>query len=231
LNPPRDGQHSIARTVVLHLLPGALIVAFYILAAPVVRYLGFPSLMTIFLAILFVLIPFELGYLFYRARESGASLGRIVLYREPVPKGQFVVLVLGLFVWSAICSVFVYPPLGTFFIENVFFWAPEWSFLEEDFARYSTVALLITWALRFIVNAIVGPIVEELYFRGYLLPRISRLGGVGAASQHGALFHLPLLHTLAEPRPHHWSPTYGLHCLVEEEHLREHRCACPRERF
>jgi uncharacterized protein len=28
----------------------------------------------------------------------------------------------------------------------------------------------------FAVNAVAGPIVEEVYFRGYLLPRISRFG-------------------------------------------------------
>ena len=44
-------QHSAARTVVLHLLPGVLMTAFYAGAAPVVRGLGFPSLMAIFLAI------------------------------------------------------------------------------------------------------------------------------------------------------------------------------------
>jgi membrane protease YdiL (CAAX protease family) len=176
LSPRTDEQHSVARTVVLHLLPGALIVAFYVLAAPVVKSLGFPSLMAIYLAITFVLIPFELGYLFYQARKNGTSLGDVVLYREPVPKGQFVALVLGLFVWSAICSVLLYPPLDAFFIENVFFWVPEWLFFSEDFARYSVAALLLTWVFGFVVNAIVGPIVEELYFRGYLLPRISRLG-------------------------------------------------------
>jgi hypothetical protein len=62
-NGTLDEQHSAARTVVLHLLPGALITAFYAGAAPVVRSLGFPSLMAIFLAIAFVLILFELGYL------------------------------------------------------------------------------------------------------------------------------------------------------------------------
>ena len=60
-----DEQHSGVRTLVLHLLPGALITAFYAGAAPVVRSLGFPSLMAIFLALGFVLIPFELGYLIY----------------------------------------------------------------------------------------------------------------------------------------------------------------------
>ncbi len=171
-----DEQHSVARTVVLHLLPGALITAFYIGAAPVVRSLGFPSLMAIFLAIAFVLIPFELGYLIYQARKNESTLGSVVLYREPVPRIQFVGLVLGLFVWSAICAMLLYPPLDAFFIENVFSWLPGWFFFTEDFAQYSTAVLLITWAFGLVVNGIAGPVVEEMYFRGYLLPRISRVG-------------------------------------------------------
>jgi CAAX protease family protein len=171
-----DGQHSVARTVVLHLLPGVLMVAFYVLAAPLVRSLGFPSLMAIYLAILLVLIPFELGYLFYRARKNRCSLGSVVLYREPVPRAQFVALVLGLLAWSAIFYVLIYPPLDVYFIETVFFWLPDVLFLAEDFARYSTAALVITWVLGFVVNGIAGPMVEEIYFRGYLLPRISRFG-------------------------------------------------------
>lgn len=170
------GQHSLARTLVLHLLPGALITLFYVVAAPVVRGLGFPSLVAIYLAILIVLIPFELGYLLYRARRNGTSLGSVVLYREPVPRAQFVALVLGLFVWSSVFYVLIYPPLDVFFIENVFFWLPDAFFLAEDFARYSTATLLFTWVLGFVANAIAGPVVEEVYFRGYLLPRISRFG-------------------------------------------------------
>ena len=76
-----DGQHSVARTVVLHLLPGVLMVVFYVLAAPLVRSLGFPSLMAIYLAILLVLIPFELGYLFYRARKTRCSLASVLTSR------------------------------------------------------------------------------------------------------------------------------------------------------
>ncbi len=176
VNGAADEQHSAVRSVVLHLLPGALMVAFYALAAPVMRSLGFPSLMAIFLAILLVPIPFELGYLFYRARKNGSSLGSVVLYREPVPRAQFVALVLGLLAWSAIFYVLLYPPLDAFFIENVFFWLPEELFLAEDFARYTAAALVITWVLGFVVNGIAGPMVEEAYFRGYLLPRISRFG-------------------------------------------------------
>ena len=184
-----DGQHSLARTIVLHLMPGALMVAFYVVAGPVVRDLGFPSLMAIYLAILFVLIPFELGYLLYWARKNGSSLGSVVLYREPVPRVQFVALVLGLLAWSGIFYVLIYPPLDAFFIENVFSWLPDSFFFAEDFARYSTAALLLTWAFGLVVNAIVGPIVEEVYFRGYLLPRLSRFG-VWAPLVNTVLFSL-----------------------------------------
>jgi uncharacterized protein len=171
-----DEQHSVARTVVLHLLPGALITAFYVGVAPVVRSLGFPSLMAIFLAIAFVLIPFELGYLIYQARRNASTLGSVVLYRQPVPRGQFVALVLGIFAWWGLWSVLLFPPLDKFFMENVFSWLPGWFLFAEDFTRYSTAALLITWTFGLVVNGIAGPVVEEVYFRGYLLPRISRLG-------------------------------------------------------
>jgi uncharacterized protein len=171
-----DEQHSAARSVVLHLLPGALITAFYIAVAPTVRELGFPSLMVLYLAIVIVLIPFELGYLLYRAQSGGVSLGRVVLYREPVSRGQSVGLVLSTVVWASLIAMLLFPPLDEFFIENVFFWVPEWVFPAEDFSQYSAAVLLITWVIGFIANGIVGPLVEELYFRGYLLPRISRFG-------------------------------------------------------
>jgi hypothetical protein len=173
----QDRQHSIAHSVVLHLLPGALITAFYIGVAPVVRDLGFPSLMALYLAIVFVLIPFELGYLLYRARTEGVSLGKVVLYREPVPRGQLVGLVLITFIWAALIATLLFPPLDEFFTETLFSWLPGWFFMAEDFAQYSATALLITWVFGLVANGIAGPVVEELYFRGYLLPRIERLGG------------------------------------------------------
>jgi hypothetical protein len=47
--------------------------------------------------------------------------------------------------------------------------------------------------------------------RGYVLPRVFAAEdltswGVGAAGEHGALLALPLVHTLAERRPHRDRP-------------------------
>jgi uncharacterized protein len=169
-------QHSLRRTLVLHLLPGALITVFFVAAVPVVRSLGFPSIMALFLAIAFVLVPFQLGYLLYQSRSEGRSFGSVVDYREPVPRGQFLVLVAGLFAWSGLIFVLVFPPLDDFFISAAFSWVPAMFFFDEDFAQYSTTILLITWTVGLILNGFVGPIVEEIYFRGHLLPRISRFG-------------------------------------------------------
>lgn len=183
-----DEQHTVARTVVLHLLPGVLLLAFCVAAAPVVRSFGFPSLMAAFLGIFFVLIPCELGYLFYRSRETG-SLSSVVLYREPVHRGRFFFLVISLFAWAALCSVIFYPPLDDFFRENVFFWFPESLMLFDGISGYSTAALATTWVFGVVVNGVAGPVVEELYFRGYLLPRISRFGA-WAPPVNAALFSL-----------------------------------------
>ncbi len=118
-----------------------------------------------------------------------------------MPRAQFVALVLGLLAWSAIFYMLIYPPLDAFFIENVFSWLPDAFFLVEDFSRYSTGALVITWVLGFVVNAVAGPMAEEMYFRGYLLPRISRFG-----------VWAPLVNTVLFTIYHFFTPPNGSPC-------------------
>ena len=86
----------------LHLIPGALLTAFYFLTAPLVMSVGYPPEMALLLGILIVLIPFELGYLFYQAhKQSGRlSLQDIVVYREPLPLWQYFVAVPVLLGWG-----------------------------------------------------------------------------------------------------------------------------------
>jgi uncharacterized protein len=198
-----DEQHSVVRTVVLHLLPGILFLAFYVAALPVVRGLGFPSLMAIFLIIVFVFVPFQLGYLLYRARRDGTPFGEVVRYREPVPKGRFAGLVFSLFAWSALCAVLFAPPLDAFFLENMFFWLPESFLLTEDFSRYPAAVLGVTWVSGLVLNGFVAPVVEELYFRGYLLPRISRLGAWA-----------PLVSTVLFSLYHLFTPWQTVGCVI-----------------
>ena len=59
-----------------------------------------------------------------------------------------------------------------------FSWLPEWFaiFDIEQLQRYARPTLLITFWVGLIVNGFALPIVEELYFRGYLLSRLERFG-------------------------------------------------------
>ena len=68
-------------------------------------------------------------------------------------------------------------PLDHFFITHFFNWLPDWFFVQEmgdNLENYSKSVLIITLTTGFFINGIFGPIIEELYFRGFLLPRISR---------------------------------------------------------
>ena len=67
--------------------------------------------------------------------------------------------------------------------------------LANGFAQFSTTSLLITWAFGVIANGLAAPVVEEMYFRGYLLPRISRLGALA-----------PLVNTVLFSHYHFFSP-------------------------
>ena len=167
--------HSIWRSLTLHLLPGALITAFYFLAGPLVMRAGYPSIMALFLAIVVILIPFELGYLLYEGKRTTGrfSLHNVVVYRDPMPFWHYLLLVPLLVAWML--AVFVlFRPVDSYLVQAFFSWLPDWSILATSVApisQYPQAVLVVTFVAEMALS-IAGPVVEELYFRGYLLPRI-----------------------------------------------------------
>lgn len=180
-------QHSLARSLALHLGPGLLILAFFVVAGPLVVSLGYPSLMALFVAIAVVLIPCELGYLLYLGyRANGRlSLEGIVVYREPTPAWQRGLLALTLLGWSGLGMSIATGLVDNALIERFFSWLPEWFFINgfaSHAGDYSRQALWATWMAGLVLNGVLGPWVEELYFRGYLLPRMAWLKGWAPAA-------------------------------------------------
>jgi membrane protease YdiL (CAAX protease family) len=180
--------HSVWHSIILHLLPGVLLLIFFVIAAPIVENLGLPLRFAPLLGILLVLIPFELGVLFYEGKKRNGkfSLSGIVDYRENIPLGQYFLWVPLLIVWSSICALLL-SPFGDFLIDTVFSWLPAW-FVYSDNSGTSRIILVVMVTAYGIAN-VSAAIVEELYFRGYLLPRLSRLKG-WAPAVNAALFAL-----------------------------------------
>jgi len=138
-------------------------------------------------------IPLELGYLFYQGKKRNGrfSLEGVILYRQPLSVGSVIlwtvitfVAVLALFVLSA--------PLTSFLETAIFSGIPDWFKLDTGLeGGFSTRALWIVNIASLIVFVVGISITEELYFRGYLLPRLShlRLWAVLLNSFLFALYH------------------------------------------
>jgi membrane protease YdiL (CAAX protease family) len=191
----------------LHLIPGALITIFYFLIAPAIIRARYPPLMALLLAILIILIPFELGFLYYQGRKLNGrySLEGVVLLRDRTPIWQSALLVFTLITWGGLAFGFL-SVVDDFFIQTLFAWLPDWALparLVGDPDQYSKSAFALTVFAGFLLNGFAGPFVEELYFRGYLLPRIP-------ASKKWA----PLINVLLFSLYHFFSPWQNVTRIV-----------------
>ncbi len=175
-------QHSILKSVVLSLAPGLLVLLFFVIFAPHGSRLGLPPILVIFTAIPLVLVPFELGYLLRQGKKLNGriTLERVVLFRDKLSIWQFLWLVPILLFWAAFCFGVLAPKIDPVITSRFFSWLPGFFSLEmtaKGMAQFSKTVLWITLALGLVFNGLIGPVVEELYFRGYLLPRLSKIGG------------------------------------------------------
>jgi len=177
-------KHSTTQSVFLHLLPGILVGCFYFLAREPVATMGFPSIFALLLAFAFVLIPFELGYLFYQGKKKTGrfTLQGIISYRKSIPNWQY--LVWPILLVPVIGAIFkLLAPLDALLQERLFFWMPDLNYGLDG--NYSRTILIVTYAMFLLFSVFIAPLVEEMYFRGYLLPRMQ---GKFATLFHSFLF-------------------------------------------
>jgi membrane protease YdiL (CAAX protease family) len=185
--------HSPVASIALHILPGVITLAIYLLLRQPVAAIGYPSLVALNVAILVGLIPTVAAILLYSGyRQNGrVSLQGVLLYREHMRLRIYLVNVLLVFGASLVLITlvgekFISPLLKT----TLFSWMPtvDWGLG----GGYSKSVLIASYALVAIASTVCEPIVEELYFRGFLLPRMD-FSGRWTVPLHTflyALFHL-----------------------------------------
>ena len=193
-------DHSQLRLASLHLLPGGLGMGALLFFAPLAERFGFPPLLAGFGVVGFLVFTgFQLGYLLYQGKKLNGShsLQGVVLYREPIRWWRYLALALPIFAWLAFVWFVLRPPINRYFIDNFFTWMPGFFFddyLLKNLHGYTTSSLLAAGIL-FTVAISIGGVVEELYFRGYLLPRMTSLGKWA-----------PAVNVLLFSLYHFWSP-------------------------
>jgi membrane protease YdiL (CAAX protease family) len=208
----RTEQHKAPLSILLHLVPGIIIVFFIFIFSnpfftdllgvdkelgPVVGYLS---------TIIFGLIPFQLGMLLIVGRkEKGKfTLKGILGYTEKSPLKLYLIYIPILIVYFMVLFVLVAPLIQPWIIDTFFSWWPEqynFQLLMQEPSRllgYQGIIILIL--LYILLSCITGPLVEELYFRGFLLPRMEAYAGKWA----------PLLNTVLFSFYHFFSPWENL---------------------
>lgn len=193
------GRHSLPLSIALHLVPGVLIVAAYLLVGePFADAIGYPAFLGWAIALCLVLIPILLGLLWFgRMRNGRFSLRGVLHYIDkPVPCGKLVAMVIPLIVWMMVAGLAL-APVNTF-VKGFFTWLPyagggngNNSYLDG----HSHSIMLTTLVICLPLTGISLPLIEELYFRGFLLPRIAHLGRWA-----------PVLSTVLFSLYHFWSP-------------------------
>ena len=171
MNQEQIEKHSTTQSVILHLLPGILVGVFYFIARQPVADMGYPSIFALLLAFAFVLIPVELGFLVVQGKKKTGrfTLQGIVSYRRSIPWWQYPLW--AIMIWAVIGAIFtLLNPVDAFVQERLFFWMPDVNYGLDG--NYSRTILIVTYSMYVIFNVFLAPMVEELYFRGYLLPKL-----------------------------------------------------------
>lgn len=196
-------QHPLWLSLVLHLFPGLVLLVGFIFVGPIVASYELPSLLAIILVDAFVVLPLMLGILYREGRNSreGKAHVPVVAYREKLKWRLLVPLVIATLTWAVLAFALL-APVSEALRASVFSGLPAWFDLGHYVSspeNYTRGAVLTTWLLALIVTSIAAPIVEEVYFRGYLLPRIDRYGkwaplinvGLFAVYHFWSLWHVP----------------------------------------
>ena len=177
--PPQP--YSLRRSITLHLVPGAIFTVFLLLAVPAVTSRGIDPIFVFFGGIGLVLVPIELGYLAAYARRTTGSWSPLhaVDYRERLRGGRLALLTAGLAAWFLFGLGVSIAFLDELLATTVFSWMPEallqFAIVEEGDPLTSR-ALVAFLLIALVCNGVLGPVTEELYFRGHLLPRLAPYG-------------------------------------------------------
>jgi hypothetical protein len=168
-------QLSGTRSALYHLYPGIIITACFAALAPLLLKYNLPPQFSLLIVIAIAAVPLLLLHLIKAAKAGHKnSIKELNGFNQKLPTGKLILFVSGLVVFAFLIWGAT-QPLNEIITKKLFNWLPDW-YTVQDFTGYSKQAILLTLILNLLLNGILAPLVEEYYFRGYLLPRMAAWG-------------------------------------------------------
>lgn len=177
--PKTCPRFGLGRETALHLIPGVLFLVAFVLLARLIAAWGLPGSFAAYIANLVVLVPVLVGVMWWMSRRSG-GWKTVILYRRRLPIRRYLLIGGGTLAWAVLVFALVDPVLSAPLRDGLFSWVPDWFDLGrrvEGAEQLGRTGLVASWMLGLMVGSLVVPVAEEIYFRGFLLPRLERLGG------------------------------------------------------
>ena len=164
-------QLSRSKILLYHFYPGILLTIFFILITPFAYAKGIPPQLVVLIGIPVVILPTIFVHLMKaRKAEGKEKISDLIVYKEELPNFKLYGYTLGLIIFAFLVYGLT-QPINLLINEKFLSWLPEW-YLISDFKGFSKNLIMVTLILNLILNGFVAPIAEEIYFRGYLLPRM-----------------------------------------------------------
>jgi hypothetical protein len=181
-------HHPMWLSIGLHLLPGILATVVYIPLAKLFWNNNLPVIFAFYLVLGAILVPFEYGVILLISNKKTikpqnltekVKFPSIIKNTKKNSVKSTILLSFLALTWILIIMGGVDKLLGVsaWIHENWFGWLPEFfdfTGVYNNPEQYSTGILVVILLLTLIFGAIIGPLVEEIYFRGYLMPRIGK---------------------------------------------------------
>lgn len=180
-------QLSVPSLFANHLYVGGIITVFYVWFSPLIINAGFPGMSALLAAEIFILVPVVFMHLILSARKRSLPVKELIQFQQKLSAKSFSAWTL----FGIVACVVVYLPLypvGLLLRQNWFGWLPEWYF-DPSYGTENIRLIANTFLVAIFVDGLIGPIAEELFFRGYLLPRMDFLKK-WAPVVNGSLFGL-----------------------------------------
>lgn len=180
-------QLSVPSLIMNHLYVGVIITLFYAMISPMIIDAGLPGMSILLAAEVFILAPLVFLHLRISAQKRSVAIHQVIQFQQKLSFKSFILWTL----LGILACIVVYVPLypiGLYLRHNWFGWLPEWYF-NPSYGTENIHLIANTFLIGIFIDGLVGPIAEEFFFRGYLLPRMAFLKK-WAPIINGALFGL-----------------------------------------